>query len=310
LSFIPIFGLLLLITPILSQSPISHTFAIHVNASDTGIQTSGFNIPQDRLANYTLLVVTTTISGLNNTYTEIADIAVSVVIGTAPNEIIPRTLNDLIPPLSPGDKSSTDILDPCGRDILINQPISAVPVFVTVSSNVTFVMGSVSVGITFISTMKTIPGIYSVSTADTNNQYFTAYYPNPENASAIEITLRSQTKVLSEIFPQIISATGDFCPASGPTDTPNRIISTVPAQQNFTFEIGSQKVWYLEFIKTTDTLGLVEVEIRTKPPLPPSQPPGANNTGIIVGVTITILIVIAGVAIVVYKRKGAYQNIG
>jgi hypothetical protein len=311
-SFISIFGILLVtwFTPSLSQNPVSHTFAIHVNASDNGIQTSGFVIPAGRITNYTLLAVTTSISGLNNTYNEIADIAVSVVIGDEPNTVIPRTLNDLIPPLSPGDKSSTDRIDPCGHSILINPNESGINVYITVSSNVTFVMGSVNVQVQFLPTLKIIPGNFAVDTADSNNVYVTLALANPENASAIEITLRSGSNQLKQVFPQLISASGDFCPASGPNDTPNRVITDLPEQQNFTFTLGSQKVWYLEFIKTTETLAIIDVEVATKPPNPPAPEPGANNTGIIVGVTITIVIVVAGVAIVVYKRKGAYQNIG
>jgi len=308
LSFISIFGLLLLwFTPGLTQNPISHTFPIHVNASSGGIQTSGFNIPEGRITNYTLLTVSISINGLNNTYTETADIAVSVVIGTDPFSIMPRSLIDLIPPLAPGDKSSTDRLDPCGKSILTDPSGSFVPVAVTVSSNVTFVMGTVSVGIVFTPTMNIIPGKFVVTTGDANNQFFTAVLPNPENASVIEIILTSQNNI-GDIFPQIIAASGDYCPASGPIDTPNRVVTDIPKQNYTSFEIISQKVWYLEFVKTTEALGIVDVEIRTKL-FPPAQPPGSDSTGIIVGVTITIVIVIAGVAIVVYKRKGAYQNI-
>jgi hypothetical protein len=154
-----------------------------------------------------------------------------------------------------------------------------------------------------------IPDSKIIDTTDANNQFLTVLLPTAENVSAIDITLSTQGNSLNNIFPQIIAASGELCPSSGPVNTPNRIVSDLPQAESFTFQVTSQKVWYLEFIKTTEQLGIVNVTFATRPHNPPG-PDEPNNTGIIVGVTITILIVIAGVAIVVYKRKSAYQNIG
>jgi len=183
-------------------------------------------------------------------------------------------------------------------------------VLVTVSSNVSFYTGSISITVSFTRTNRTVPGgKYTVNTADSTNQFLTAISPNPENATHIEITLVSENSNLNAVFPQLIAASGDQCPYSPPSASPNYIATDLPATTNFTFTVPSRAIWYLEFVKTTEALGIVDVSF-AQVNLPPQPSPGADNTGIIVGVTITILIVIAGVAIVVYKRKGAYQNIG
>jgi hypothetical protein len=296
------------LTPGLTQNPISHTF--HLNVTAGQLQTSGFNL-QDKIKPYSIIYVSTALQSLNNTAGSTADIAVSVEIGTDPNLIRPRSLTELVPPFTaPGDITSSDTIDPCGKDTLINPP-SLVPVKVTVSSNVTFVFGSVNVVIRVATNMvTTVPDSKIVETADANNQFLTILLPSAENVSAIDIILATPGNNLNTIFPQIIAAAGDLCPSSGPVNTPNRIVSDLPTSENFTFQVTSQKVWYLEFVKTTEAMGIVNVSFITLPHVRPPPDEAPNNTGIIVGVTITILIVIAGVAIVVYKRKSAYQNIG
>jgi len=290
----------------------SQTFPINVTAYEPQV----YSFTVNNFLSYALLSTSLRSTLVFNPSSETADIAITVVIGNNTSTIMPRALTDLIPPnFEAPPQLQLDRLDPCGRSILISPPGTQIPAKLMISSNVTITTGMVEFTYAVSATQVQIPGTQSILTGDVLAQYITAVLPNLDpNIGMIEMKLimTSGFGFLGDLFPQVIAASGEECPVSGPSNTPDRIVADMPEQKNYTIKMPPRNVWYIEFVKTTEAAGTVLVEFTTIPPQP-APGPDNNETGVIVGVIITILLVIgAGViGYVVYRRQsGGYQVVG